>query len=251
MTTCSPWHSAVAGAALALATLAAMPAGAGTANPLLPGVAAGDRRSVVDVETPPWTAVVRVQTNLGGRCTGVLAAPDRVVTAAHCLFNGRTRRLFAAQSLHVLFGYARGDHRVHRRVAHYTVGAGYDGTRPVESLPADWAVLTLVPGPDPGVAPLAVTARPPPPDTPVALAGFSQDRAHLLMADRDCRLLDTNAGGLLLHDCSGSRGVSGGPLLHLDGSTWTIVGLGVAVSGLPDGANFAVPARAFHPALTQ
>ncbi|MGQ9369889.1 trypsin-like serine peptidase [Azospirillum sp. ST 5-10] len=247
MTTCSPWRSA--GAALALlAGLAAAPAGAATADPLLPGVAADDHRVPVDVGAPPWSAVARVQTNLGGRCSGALVAPDRVLTAAHCLFNPRTRRLFEASSLHVLFGYDRGAYRVHRTVERYDVGPAYDGSQPMATLAADWAVLTLAPGPPTGATPLPVADEPPAAGTALALAGFSQDRAHRLMADRRCRALPS-PDVLLRHDCSASRGASGGPLLRADGTGWAVVGVSVAVSTAADRPNLAVPASAFRPAL--
>lgn len=86
-------------AALALACLAAA------------GASAADRRVVVDPNAPPWSAVAKVQTNIGVHCTGVLVAPAVVLTAAHCLYNPRTRALSQRVSLHVLFGYERGGYR--------------------------------------------------------------------------------------------------------------------------------------------
>src|SRR5438874_11979118 len=107
---------------LATAMLAiAMAIGAGTG----PG-SAGERRVVVDPNAPPWNAVVKVQTNIGTRCTGALIAPATVLTAAHCLYNRHTRALLQPVSLHVLIGYQRGAFRWHRLVSRYTTGPGYD-----------------------------------------------------------------------------------------------------------------------------
>src|SRR5436853_4346260 len=106
---------------LAIAMLAiTMSIGAGTG----PGLA-GERRVPVDPNAPPWNAVVKVQTNIGSRCTGALIAPTIVLTAAHCLYNPRTQALLQAVSLHVLLGYERGSYRSHRLVAHYEVGRGF------------------------------------------------------------------------------------------------------------------------------
>lgn len=207
------------------------PCMAAPADPPLraPGVAADDSRRIVDINSPPWDAVARVQTNIGSRCTGTLVAPRLVLTAAHCLYNHRTRRLLQAVSLHVLFGYAQGDYRTHLTVESVQVGEGYDGTNPAASLGRDWALLRL--SGDAGVRPLPWQASHPTAGQAVAVAGFSQDRAHLLMVDRDCPLRgmrETDAGQLLIHGCSASRGTSGGPVLLHEGGAWRVVGLNIA-----------------------
>ena len=46
------------------------------------------------------------------------------------------------------------------------------------------------------------------------MAGYGQDRAFALTADRDCALGDEIIGGrLLLHTCRGNFGSSGAPIL--------------------------------------
>src|SRR5205807_959007 len=99
---------------------------------------AADGRVPVDPNEPPWNAIAKVQSNVGEHCSGVLIAPSVVLTAAHCLYNPRTRALLQPVSLHVLFGYQRAEYRWHRQVARVTVGPGFDGTtgRPQ---PGDWA----------------------------------------------------------------------------------------------------------------
>ncbi len=197
--------------------------------PRAPGVNAEDGRQVMDITRPPWNSVARVQTNIGGKCTGTVIGPRLVLTAAHCLYNHRTRALLAAGSLHVLLGYERGDYKLHLTVERLHVPPGYDGSRPGESLTADWALLRL--SGDAQVPALPLSSRPARPTDKVAVAGFSQDRVHLLMADRDCAVLTTSTGPLLVHDCSASRGTSGGPLLIQDGAIWRVGGVNVGISG--------------------
>ena len=145
----------------------------------------GDRRVPVDPNQPPWNAVAKVQTNIGEHCSGVLVAPAAVLTAAHCLYNPHRRAMLQPISVHVLFGYQRGDYRWHRRVARFTVGAGFDGARRGPQ-PGDWARLELVePVPVPPL-PLADSASA---GMAVALAGYNQDRAQLLIGDLSCRVL--------------------------------------------------------------
>jgi protease YdgD len=217
---------------------------AGAADlPLLPGVAVPDRRVAVDTGQPPWNATAKVQTNIGTRCTGVLIAPGTVLTAAHCLYNGRTRALLQAGSLHVLLGYNRGDYRWHRLVTRYTVGQGFDGTKG-RLQGSDWARLELD-GEIPGVvAPLTIVAEPPRLGAAIALAGYNQDRAQILMADLACHVTGTiTAGGksFIAHDCDATRGTSGGPLLVRQGSGWAVIGINLAATA---GTNLALPAAA-------
>ncbi|MBP2297841.1 trypsin-like serine peptidase [Azospirillum picis] len=247
---------AVAGLALALAVPASVvaPNAARAEQPLLPGVGQADRRAPVDAAEAPWRSVVRVQTNLAGRCTGALVGPRTVLTAGHCLFNPRTRRFLQASSLHVLFGYDRGAYSRHATVVRVETDPSYDpaAARPDEA--GDWAILTLSEPAPASVPPLPVQAAPLPAGTPVMLGGYSQDRSQILMADRDCRVLG-GGRGLLVHDCSATRGTSGGPLLvRADGGKgqgWAVAGVGVAAGNTPEVRNIAVPAANFAALLAR
>ncbi len=234
--------------------LSALPAAA--QNPLLPGIGAKDRRVAVDATRAPWTSLVRVQSNLGARCTGVLVAPRRVVTAAHCLLN-RAQRFLPASSLHVLFGYDRGEYRQHRAVAALETGGPYDRERRLGGLAGDWAVLTLDGDAPEGAVPLPLARVPPEPGTPLMLGGYSQDKAHIVTADTGCAargMTGTDRGPLLVHDCDGTRGVSGAALLvrSQDGGgegSWAVAGIAVAAVGGPAPRNIAVPSAAFVAAV--
>jgi protease YdgD len=219
----------------------AQPAPRSIPRDVLPGIGPEDPRRPVDRRDMPWRALGRVQHGLGGRCTGALIAPNLMLTAAHCLIARRTENLVQPGSLHVLLGYERGSQAAHAQVVSFRTGAGY---RPGAGSPpgADWAILTL----DRDIAPreftLPLMPRLPAARTPLMLAGYQQDRPEMLLADTQCRAIGVTSAGMLLHDCAGTRGVSGGPLLAaLPGGGWAVAGvasrasadaaLGLAVTG--------------------
>jgi len=229
--------SVITAAALLLASGSA-------AAELLPGVGALDRRLAVDVRHPPWNAIAKVQTNIATRCTGALVGPDIVMTAAHCLFNRKTRALLRPESLHVLFGYERGGYFWHAQVVRYVVGDGFDGAEPAQHPASDWARLELAEAVPPAIEPLRLSKEFPLPGTAVALPGYNQDRIHQLMADTSCRITGISmirGERLLTHDCSATRGTSGGPLLVDRGDHWEAIGINIAVTA---SANLAVPVTA-------
>jgi protease YdgD len=211
----------------------------------LPGLRQDSRRSPVDAAEMPWRSLGRVQTELGSRCTGALIAPDQVLTAAHCLVAPRTGQMVQARSVHFLLGYAVGHYTVHRRSTSFLVAHGYSAAERKPAA-ADWAILTLDAPLDTPPLPL----RPPRRGDAVQLGGYQQDRPEQLMADTDCRITELmGAGGppLLLHDCAGTRGTSGAPLLRQDGAgQWSIVGIAVAAAWKNAGG-LAVSSGAIRP----
>lgn len=212
---------------------------------LRPGIGAEDPRQAVDPEAEPWRALGRVQTELGTRCTGALIGPRTVLTAAHCLIAPRAQHLVQPGSVHFMLGYHLGRYVAHARVTAYSVGPGFRAAPPGPG-GADWALLTLDQAVGTPGRILRLLREPPAPRTPLMLGGYQRDRPEVLMADTGCRSLGLQRGGdgqpLLVHDCAGTRGVSGAPVLaHGPDGHWAIAGVASSVS--PDIAlGRAVPA---------
>ena len=92
-----PLHRRAPGQDCALRVLAALTLVILAAAAARASAQGADRRVPVDPDAPPWDAIAKVQTNIGVHCTGVLIAPSVVLTAAHCLYNPRTRALAASR----------------------------------------------------------------------------------------------------------------------------------------------------------
>ncbi len=149
--------------------------------------------------------------------------------------------MMPAESVHVLAGYEGGAFTRHEVAVSYRVPPDFHpvGEHGVQA--GDVAVLTL--GSPIGTATLvpvpAVSGQ------AAMLGGYSQDRAEILLADADCRVLgtvpDRVGRPLELHSCEGTFGTSGAPLLvRLANGAWEAGGVQIAsVAGRVGG--LAVP----------
>ncbi len=213
---------------------------------LLPGVGTVDPRVVVDVGAEPWRAVVRVQTGLGGRCTGFLVAPSVAITAAHCVTSPLTGRVLSPGDVHVLSGYHDGQYDGAAVATAVRPAPGFDPAREDATAGADWATVSLSAPLGKGRV-LRLAESEPGPGTVVALGGYGQDRAERLVADPRCLVLGPARDGegrpLLRHGCAATRGTSGGPLLWSGPGGWRVVGVEVAAD-LRGVGGIAVPLRA-------
>jgi protease YdgD len=193
---------------------------------MVPGVGPGDPRTQADPGTAPWSAVARLNVAAVSRCTAVAIQPHWAATAAHCLWNRRLGRAAPLDSLHLLFGYDSGRFAQHVRPDRVVMVPGHD------------AALLHLPDPAPFALPPLDAAVPP--GAALLLAGYGRDRAERLVVDSACHALPSPDPAQLRHDCAGTSGSSGGPLVVPTASGWRLAGLQVAAR--VDGAGgIAVP----------
>ena len=182
-----------------------------------------------------------------------MLGPRTIITAAHCLYARALGHFVPPASVHVLLGYADGVFAQHAVSVSYRVAEGYDALA-TGGQGADVAVLKLAaPIAGPGV-PLTLAEQPVAKGTPLLFGGYGQDRAERIAADLSCKALGYGVGvdgrPMLAHDCAGTRGTSGGPVLTETPDGWRVVG--VQVAGNRDGVGgLAVPASAIRALLAQ
>ena len=225
----------IGAAAPVLALAAVLPALSGAAE--VPGLGPIDTRRPVSPGQAPFDAIALIETTAGGRCTGALVAPRVVLTAAHCLVSGNASRLVPPADVSVRLG---------GRTARGTAlrsGPGFDPARE-EPWRADWALVTVA-APLGGGHALPLLREPPRQGTPATLAAWQHDRPDVLLADRACRVVTVStfgAQGILVgHNCAGTVGSSGAPILVPAEGGYAVAGVQVkAALGQPLGV--AVPA---------
>jgi hypothetical protein len=179
--------------------------------------------------------VVRIESQVGELCSGVLIEPDIVLTAAHCVL------VEARYKVHGLDPRFRD---VPRGVQSLILHASFDGSAPPHAQPGiDLALLLLDAPMGPGFQPLSPRRLPPPIEgEDVTLAGFGTTAYSRRETARNLRFTylrlrgEIRVGNTMLVGTDSERegkttgagacqGDSGGPILRGDPGTFELLGI--------------------------
>ena len=153
-------------------------------------------------------------------CTGVLVAPDLVLTAAHCVRDTSG----TPQAIRFDAGWSEGRPTGHRMGAEVIL-AGEAVAAGLEGLVQDVALVVLDAAlPPEAFPPLPVMA---PAGGPFTLVGFDRSAPDQPRKATLCRPL-AKPPGLMALDCPVVSGNSGAPLLQRVGEGWKVVAVMVA-----------------------
>jgi len=171
-----------------------------------------------------WEGVGRLDLGSGGFCTGVLIAPNRVLTAAHCLEPARVRG--DVRSLRFRAGLSDGAAVAEAGVARAVIHPDYHRARGLtaENIAADVALVELDrPIPAATAAPFRVAAAPDA-GARVSVVSYGAGRAEAPSRQAACSVLG-RAPGLVALDCAVTHGSSGAPVFDLSVSPARVVSL--------------------------
>ncbi len=163
-----------------------------------------------------WEAVGRL--DIAGRafCTGSLIAPDLVLTAAHCMYDGESGRRYEANDIEFRADWRNGRASAYRSVRRAIPHPDYQyaGIDRNTRIAFDLALLKLDrPVSNARIQPLTTDGRPRK-GAEVGVISYAHDRAESPSLQELCHVLARRSGTLIL-SCEADFGSSGAPIFTI------------------------------------
>lgn len=202
----------------ALLTVAALLTGAASA------LEQESRRPLTEAEAGEWIGVGRL--NLAGNayCSATLLTPNRVITAAHCLFNTRTGVPLRLSDIHFVAGWRRGAFKAHRKAKRVVIHPEFDYQGKRGRVRSDLALIELEERIGGDIAKPYSQIGNAGPDQPIFIVSYGRDRPHLPSIEDPCFVgrIFRYAIGMT---CEAVGGVSGAPVFRRTEKGLRLVGV--------------------------
>ncbi len=180
-----------------------------------------------------WEAVGRLDIRGRGYCSGTLIASDLVLTAAHCVYDKQTKRLYDPQTLSFRAGLRDGTAIAERAVAQIAATEQFVPGAPLtlDQVRNDVALLRLAKpivssDADPFVLHSGETVG-----TTVSVTSYGQGRSEALSRQRRCNIVAA-ADDVMAFDCDVTFGSSGAPVFVKVGARGRILSVISGISSM-------------------